>query len=270
MKGILTVLTVIAIANLLAIGGFVGWLKASDRLDLERLRKVREMLATTITEEKAQEAAELAKADEEKKAAVEKAKHDRPPLTAEQQLTLRLQASEAEMQRSTRLRSEAEALQSGLVQERQKLEAAAEAYRKRKEDFELTQKQTQELVGSQQFKKAVSVLAGLKPGEAKAALMPILDGQATVIEPEPASKSPTIPATLRTNGAGAVAPLPTSPGRSERGTNQVIAYLDALDERIRNKIMAEFVKDDPTLAAVLLERLRTHGILTRADEATLR
>jgi hypothetical protein len=269
MKGILTGLCVLAIANLLAIGGFVGWLKFTDRLDADRVRKIREVLAPTIADEKAKAAEEAAKAEVDKKVAIEKAKHARPPLTAEQQLTVRLQASEAEQQRTARLRSEAEALQAGLIQERQKIEAAADAYKKQKADFERTQKETQELVGSAQFKKAVSVLAGLKASEAKAALMPIMSGQALTVEP-PAPKPGNAPV-LQTNGSGAITP-PAAPttGRNEKGMLQTVAYLDALDERLRNKIMAEFVKDDPTLAAVLLERLRTHGVLTRADDATLR
>ena len=41
--------------------------------------------------------------------------------------------------------------------------------------------------------------------------------------------------------------------------DQVVTYLSAMDERRRTKIMTEFNKDDPTVAAGLLEALRMRG-----------
>ncbi|MCZ7632613.1 MAG: hypothetical protein M5U20_03910 [Phycisphaerales bacterium] len=38
-----------------------------------------------------------------------------------------------------------------------------------------------------------------------------------------------------------------------------------MPSRTRSKVMAEFVADDPALAADLLERLRTHGIVAQAS-----
>jgi hypothetical protein len=40
-----------------------------------------------------------------------------------------------------------------------------------------------------------------------------------------------------------------------------------MDERARGKIITEFTKDDPALAAELLEALRRHGQFARVDGA---
>jgi hypothetical protein len=53
----------------------------------------------------------------------------------------------------------------------------------------------------------------------------------------------------------------------EQRMKRVTEYLNAMDERARGKIMAEFTKDDPALAAELLDALRRHGQFARADGA---
>ena len=44
------------------------------------------------------------------------------------------------------------------------------------------------------------------------------------------------------------------------------AYLNAMQERTRTKVLDEFIKSDPKVATDLLERLRTRGIAARAPE----
>jgi hypothetical protein len=278
MKGIIAALCIVAVANLLAVGAFVGWLKTSDRLDLERLRKVREVLAPTIAQEKQKKAEADATAAAEKVKAEEEAKRQRPPLTAEQQLIVRMEASQAEEQRAARLRTEAEALQRGLQEERQKLDASTKALIDARTRFEALQRETAELVGSAQFTKAVSVLTGLKPAEAKSALQQILDGATASITGAGTDADASrangsgggLAPALSSNGAAELKPIAATPMKSETGRRQVVAYLDAMEERVRNRIIAEFVKDDPALAAELLERLRTHGVLTGVAKANER
>lgn len=267
MKGIIAALCIVAVANLLAVGAFVGWLKTSDRLDLERLRKVREVLAPTIAQEKQKKVEADTAAAAEKLKAEEDAKRQRPPLTAEQQLIVRMEASKAEEQRAARLRTETEVLQRGLQEERERLEAATKALTDAQARFEALQQETATLVGSEQFTKAVSVLTGLKPAEAKSALQQILDGTTASITgaDAPVQKKAgagTIAPVLSSNGAAELRPTAVPQTKSETGRRQVVAYLNAMEERVRNRIIAEFVKEDPALAAELLERLRTHGVLT--------
>ena len=62
MKALITGLIVIAVANLLAIGGFVGWLVQSDRLDMERVRELRQKVSVTLTQERADKAEQATRA----------------------------------------------------------------------------------------------------------------------------------------------------------------------------------------------------------------
>ena len=78
-----------------------------------------------------------------------------------------------------------------------------------------------------QFKKALSTLEGLKPDKAKLALQQLLD---------------------------------------KKEVDQVVSYLNAMQERNRTRIIDEFIKSDPGTATDLLERLRTRGLIARAVE----
>ncbi len=56
MKKLWTILSVLAIANLLAMLGFVGYLKATDRLSMDRMRELREKFTATVTQDNAKKA----------------------------------------------------------------------------------------------------------------------------------------------------------------------------------------------------------------------
>ena len=103
MKALLTGLIVIAIANLLAIGGFVGWLVQTDRLDMERVRELRQKVAVTVTQERADKAAQEKKDQAAAVDAQAAAKAAKPPLTASEQLAARLEATELDKERLSRL-----------------------------------------------------------------------------------------------------------------------------------------------------------------------
>ncbi len=66
MKRIWTIISILALANVLAIGGFVGWLQTSGRLNKDRMQRLRELFAPTITEEtKAKEILRFLKGDKD-------------------------------------------------------------------------------------------------------------------------------------------------------------------------------------------------------------
>jgi hypothetical protein len=79
--------------------------------------------------------------------------------------------------------------------------------------------------GNKQFLVALATLEGQKPKDAKQVLKALLD---------------------------------------VRETDQVVAYLAKMEEGKRSKVIAEFVKDSPAMAADLLERLRTRGVVVPA------
>jgi hypothetical protein len=49
--------------------------------------------------------------------------------------------------------------------------------------------------------------------------------------------------------------------------DQVVAYLNAMQERTRTRIIDEFLTDQPGVATDLLERLRMRGIAARPQGA---
>ncbi|GMV24955.1 MAG: hypothetical protein AMXMBFR58_09860 [Phycisphaerae bacterium] len=223
MKTLLTAIAVIAIANLLALLGFAGWLFGTGRIDSARLEKVREMFSETTSAQQAREAAEAAKADADRKAAEQARKDARPPMTATEQLAARVEATEIDRQRAERLRREISDLQKSLAERDAALEKSRADFIRQRDEFLQMRAEIVATEASDQFKKTLTVLEGLKPDQAKTTLKEIMTADAA------------------------------------KGVDQVVAYLNAMEERPRTKVIAEFIKEDPKVAADLLERLRTRG-----------
>jgi hypothetical protein len=227
MKTVWTILSVLAVANLIALGAFVGWLSGSDRIDLSRVRQIREVLTETVAQQKAREAEAAKKAEAEQSAAAEAAKAGRPPATAAELLEFKLEQSRLDEERQRAQRREIQLLRETLQRERAQLDADQATFKTEKEQFEQARKVVAESEGNAQFKKALATLEGLKPDKARATLQELLDRQQV---------------------------------------DQVVSYLNAMQERTRTKVIDEFGKSDPKVATDLLERLRTRGQLARAPE----
>lgn len=230
MKKIWTAIVVLGLANVFAIGGFTGWLAQSGRLNLDRVRQIREMLSETVAQENARIAAEAEQAAAAA-AAADDGMPDGPPRNASELVAMRLEATEVDMARIARLRREVEDLQRKLRRDQAMLDAQTEQFAGEKTDFEAMRARLAEIEGQEQFRKSVGVLESLKAADAKSMLDVLLtDGQ----------------------------------------HEQVVSYLDAMDERIRSRVMTEFVKDDQSdLAAGLLESLRKRGLEAVATGETL-
>jgi len=261
MKSVWLVVSVLAVANVLALIGVVGWLQASDRLDAARVEQVRTVFAKTVKESAAEAAAVKAAADVEKAAAEAMEKAVRPALTAEERLHARVEVTEIDRQRAQRLSDENVALQRSLSEKLVQLESLKARIETAKQDFEQLTSKTRETVGNEQFKKTLGVLEALKPERAKVALKEIMLA-APRGSGDPASQPrPSSPGegpsggTLASNSPANVAIDSNAPGKA-----QVVSYLNAMDEGMRAKVIQEFLKDDPKLAAELLEKLRVRGV----------
>ncbi|MEX2219891.1 MAG: hypothetical protein WD749_14155 [Phycisphaerales bacterium] len=228
MRFLWNILAVMAVANLLALVGLLGWLKASGRLDGERLREVRLAFAKTTEERKAEEVAAGAKAEEDQKLAAEQAKVGTPPVTAAEALDLKIQLSQLDLARLEAIRREVGILQDTLRRERQAVEAERAALKNERDEFERARKEVAETEGSVQFKKTLATYEALKPDRAKMALEQLIQA---------------------------------------KQVDQAVAYLNAMQERSRSRIIDEFLKGDPKLATDLLERLRVRG-MARVPEET--
>jgi hypothetical protein len=239
VKRIWTVISILALANILAAGGFVGWLQTSGRLNKDRMQRLRELFAPTIAEETKAKEAEAAKQAEEKKKAEEEAKSTRPPITAADRLELSEKGEEVRRQKMASLDKQVEALKSSLQIERETLDKERAKLAADTAAFDAMRKKIADDEGSAQFKKTLQTLQDLKPDQAKKTLKETL----------------------------AMTPASTGDGQSfATGTDLVVSYLNAMDGRTRGKIMDQFIQEDPKLAADLLERLRTRGLAIRAPE----
>lgn len=241
MRNVWTVASVMAIANLFAIAAFVGWLGASGRLDRERFDDVKRLLGETPPEREARLAAEAAE-EEAHREALERLEEQvktlmTSPMTAEQLVQLQQEAAMAADQRMNRAMRELEDLRNLLARERAEADRLGEAIELQRAAFEARIAERDNLLGQEQFRTAVDTLQGLRPPAAKNVLMAIWDGQAP--PPEGHLDGPAI----------------------------VIEYLRAMEGRQRNKVLAEFEQQDPALAAILLERLRTDGVTPEVADA---
>ncbi|MFN0131487.1 MAG: hypothetical protein ACKVW3_02985 [Phycisphaerales bacterium] len=228
MKSIWTMLSVLAVANLLALLALVGWLKASDRLDATRMREVRQLFTETVAQRSAREKEEAAKVEAEKKAAELKAKEGTPPVTAAEKLDIKIHQSEADQARIDAARREIRLLQETLRREKLAVESEWAKLKQEQADFDRARKIVAETEGSAQFKKTLATIEGLKPDKAYTALQQLIDA---------------------------------------KNVDQVVSYLNAMQERTRTKVVDEFLKTDPKVAADLLERLRTRGMTVSAAGA---
>lgn len=251
MKTLWNALSIVAIANLLALGGFVGWLAASDRLDMARVREVRERLTETRAAEAERKAADQAKVEEEQRAAEAAAKAARPPMSATERVSARLEATQLDHERAARLRREVQDLQRMLAEERAILDEREAKIAARELAFQQAAAKDRALAADDQFQRALSVLTALKPQQAVGVLMELISGQPQA----PAADFAPVGSTPQANAAVDLA-TPAAV-KDESGIEKAVTYLNAMDERPRAKVMAEFVKVDPRLAAELLERMRT-------------
>ncbi|MCL4741887.1 MAG: hypothetical protein KJZ54_06740 [Phycisphaerales bacterium] len=232
MKTLWTMLSVMAVAHLLALLGVAGWLWGTGRVDAGAVERVRQVLRESPEDREARRAERTQRAEGVAEASLP------TPASSADAIAIRLQQDEAQQQRLERMRHEARTVAAMVAREMRTLDQRWSELEAEREAFESMRDRIVALNGDEQFRKALSVLAGLKPADAKTALMELIGG-----------------------GAGAAAPID---GWGD-GKSQAVAYLDAMPSRTRSKVMAEFVADDPALAADLLERLRTHGIVAHAS-----
>jgi len=167
IRSLWSLITVLAVANLLALGGFVGWLVASGRLDAERFGAIRETLSETIVEEEARLAAEEREEAQEAAAEEERQRSLIPPLTASDRLRNISETEEVARQRQERLAREVRDLQRSLDRERETLDSRIEAFNEEKEQFEMMRSRIRSIEGDEQFLKAVGHLEAQKPDRAR-------------------------------------------------------------------------------------------------------
>jgi hypothetical protein len=249
MKTFWNILSVISVANLVALSALTGWLVKSDRLDLDRVRRARVALVKTISEERSEVEAVKVKGEQDQKAAEAAKVAARPPLTAAERLAARVEATELDNQRAERLKREVLDMQRQLNEERDKLQKEKEQLASDRKAFDDMAAASTAAMTDTQFQKTLAVLESLKPAQALAMLKEMMTDA-----PAPGAEATSAPAPL---GSGAVAAPPS------KNMSRAVGYLDAMDEKRRSAIMKELAKADPKLAAELLERIRKRAEFAR-------
>lgn len=247
MKTAWNILAIVAIANMLGLAAVVGWLYSSDRMNKERATAIRVMVAKTITQEKSEAQEAQAKADADKKATEEAVKSARAPLTAFEKLAARGEATEIDRQRAERLKREVADLQSQLARDMSDIARQRAELESDRETFNAMVNGTRVKLNDAQYRKTLNTLASLKPAQAVALFREMLTPSGAA-SPSDALAAPNGTATAAT--------------WSEESMTTVVGYLDAMGDD-RSKVIGEFLKTDPPLAAELLERLRTRATFAR-------
>ncbi len=224
IRSIWTVVTTLALANLLVILGLTLWLGISGRLTTDRFERVREMLKETALEELDRleiEAEELAAAE---LAELEAKKAMLPPISSEDRLALQSQHDAVMQQSLERTRRTLDDMRRTLELERTELDRSIAEFRAEKEAFEQMRERIAQIEGDAQFGKALTLYQSLQPKDAANTLKELYD----------------------------------------RGdVEQVVAYLNSMESRKASKVVAQF---EPAVAADLLERLRTRGLVAAVPE----
>jgi len=219
MKKLWTLVSVIAILNLLAVLGFAGWVYTSGRVDQARIQEVQSLFGETVAER------DQRIAEEEKAAAEAIANAEKPlpeiALTADERNRVRVEMTQVDRQRRERTEREIDDLKASLMRQQRMIDADRAALLGEQQAFDEMRERLEITEGADQFAKSLAVLSGLKSKDAMTAMQALL-----------------------------------AQGKDE----QVVSYLSKMDERVRTKIFAEFVKVDEQLAANLLESLRTRGL----------
>ncbi len=225
LKALFIAVSTLAIAHILALAGFTAWLYQGDRLNMARIEAIREVFATTITADEAALAKEARAAADEQAAAEAAALEANPPLPTANRMSLIGEFDDLNFVTVERLRKEGEDLRKTMARQHAVIEAAREELNAERAAFEQQRAEIRATEGSTQFKKALQRYEALKPDAARAVFEELID---------------------------------------QGETDQVVAYLNAMQPRGSSKIIGKF---PPEVAADLLERIRKRGVETVASAA---
>lgn len=218
MRSIWTIASFFAIVHLLALLLFIGWLWRSDRLDMDRVQQLRDLLAPTISEqtemEESRQQSEVTNAELTRLPSAEQIVRLTTLQEQEQKSAQRMKDESDMLARQFELLAkQTEAEREAFEIDRQRWEDATRAERERKTDEQFAQtvqqyeslpaKQSKdmllELIGKGQQQQAVAYLDAMKPRAANKILKEFKSPTEIVLATELLEE-------LRTFGLGTVDP----------------------------------------------------------------
>lgn len=161
-------IAIVAVANLITIVGFIGFLKFSDRLNHERIDAIRTILATTITHEQQQADADKKAAEIQAALAQKEAETDLANAGAEARNEQFRTIEQTQQELVSRARGDQQAIFQLLALRLAEVERREAELAILKKDITDSIARDRKLAKDNQFQKTVSLLSGLKPEDLKA------------------------------------------------------------------------------------------------------
>jgi hypothetical protein len=222
MSAVARIVKIIALANLLAVAGFIGWLFASGRVDGARLTAIRDIFRSTIAEEASVLAAADAEAEEAARVAAEQRKLLETPMARTEQIVSAERFEERAALAVRNLKDEQQRLFSDLSGRERSVTEREEALTTRQAEWENSIADEKERQTREQFRKAVRLLEAAPAKQSKDWILEL----------------------VRT-------------GRED----QAVAYLDAMNPAKSAGLLKAFKGEgEAKVATDLLERLRQLGL----------
>lgn len=225
MRSVWFVISSLALANLLALVMFIGWLAGTERLSSDRIETVRSIFVESVSETEERLRKEEREAERLAAEEAEQAKIGTPPVTAEQRMLIIDEHADLVNHRIRRTQREAEDLIRLLDRQLRELNAERVAFEAERDRWIAQREAIREMEGSEQFRQALSIYETLRPDAAANLLQQLIDGG---------------------------------------DIDQAVMYLSRMRSRTASRIIGVVEGRDARLAADLLERLRALGIEPRA------
>jgi flagellar motility protein MotE (MotC chaperone) len=234
MKTLWQVVALLAIVHVLGALGVAGWLLGTDRVNRERLSKVKQVFAAPVAQEQAvrrqaADAASVAEAQEARQRALQGA--GAGPESATQKLAAERQKNEIALRQLERTKSDLEALRLQITQLQAKVDQDRKQLAEDTSAFDRRVADAQRQADDKGFKKAVSLYESLPPRQTKDMFAQLM---------------------------------------SQDKLDQVIDYLESMQPRKAAGVLKEFKTGTEVVQAVqLTQRLRERGsALAKSMEAT--
>lgn len=223
MKTIARVIALLAVIHVLAFGGLVGWLAATDRLNRDRVERLAEMFVPTI-----EQADQQREAEREERAAEQAERERRERIanigesgSAAEQLARQRKENEVLLRRLERTRSEIQTLRDSLALARRRMEEQRDKLVDQKRTLEKRLQDIEKQLNDEGFKRSVALYESIPPDQAKRMFLQLMD---------------------------------------RNDTDQVVRYLEAMKPRKAAGVLREFEQGPEIARAVeLTERLRARG-----------
>lgn len=225
LKSLAMAMVGVIVINFLALGGVVGWLAMTGRLNKARVQKVAELFDHTIAHDKKQreqreKKQQQEKARAERAARLERVKND-GPVSMQDRLSAKQRADEIGLHRLNRLEEETSNLRQQIERAKNRITEQREKLEKRRKQFEQYLKERTEQIKQEDFQKAVDMYESVGPDKTKRMFQQLLN---------------------------------------EGKQDQVVKYLAEMQQRTASRVLQAFeTPQEVQQATELVERLRSRG-----------